>query len=496
MKHYKKSGLKDTIKSAYSAAVRFVYRWRTVLVASYLTTSIILFFFQFNLLTNWDMLVRILNANYLFHGGYYFEPARAVLESFLIGVFSFFMGNYAVYGFMALSTVVFFLSAWRLSAAFGLDSLLFLTVLMNPYVLLYGMSNGSELLILAFLMLYVAAIKTKSYLAGLFFGLAFMSKYYAVYFLPLMVFLVERDVIQSIKRLGINLLTLFAVLLPYFVFNLVYFGNLLYGLALSYLNNGIEAGSPQFLSAGFIELAVPAVILAGALLFRRKLVLPRLRPALILSVAFAASIYLYYASGALSIPASNAYRFFLPAMLFSLISVSMFLEKKTVVWLIVLPLVSFPIAFLAVSSQAQTAPLPGYFSNAVSDFASVYNTTNCTVYSNDWVELDYYGLPAVAGPRYEPTVYNGTPIVSFGEANTTYPLRFRAGNLYIYGGAYCRFYKVQSSFISSENAYLAYTNQTLIPEDPCFWLFGMSPKLQWADSSCDYVNGAAAAILR
>ena len=100
--------IKNTLQKKFDSITAFLYKYRYYIVTAYFVLSVIFFFVQFDLLKNWDMLVRILDSNYLFHNGGYFEPQRALLESFLIGLLSFVFGGYSVFAFIVFFTFMFF----------------------------------------------------------------------------------------------------------------------------------------------------------------------------------------------------------------------------------------------------------------------------------------------------------------------------------------------------------------------------------------------------
>lgn len=490
-----RKNIRIRLKRAYLSTAEFISKNKGYFIIAYLASSITLFCLQFYLFKNWDMLTRILDGNYLLHNGFYFEPERELLEAFIMGLLAFPLGQYAVYGFITVGAGLFIFALYRFCKAFSLDLLIVMMLFLNPFFIMFAASNGSEMFVIPFLLLAIAEIKNKSYLSGLFFALAFVSKYYALYFLPLLIFLFfGEDIIKAVKKTLVNITAFIAALVPFFAYNLLVYGNFVYTFALSYLNFGIEVGpAPFFVLNGFLELSVPAAILLFLMVIRKKRKLElrgdRLIDFAILLVALCIGVYIYYGTGGLLTFGSNAYRYFLPAFSFSLLMVAIFLRKQDLPWLACFATISL----IVVAVMMVSTYVPAYQDNvaaqiAVSRFQSVYNTTNCTVYSNDWVPFDYYGLPAEAPPRYEPMLYNGTPIVNFGPDNTTYPLLLNEGNIYIYGGNYCKFYKVQASFISSENAYLLHMNETTIPYDPCFWLFRISPNISSIYDSCISIN--------
>ena len=88
-------------------------RYLVIEVISFLS----LFIFSalvFDYLKNWDMLVRLLDARHIFFNGYYYEPMRALFESFVIGLFLFISKPYAIYFFIFFVSAVFFVSVYSL----------------------------------------------------------------------------------------------------------------------------------------------------------------------------------------------------------------------------------------------------------------------------------------------------------------------------------------------------------------------------------------------
>ena len=470
-----------------------LYRYRSYIILAYLILLIAFFFIQFNLLQNWDMIVRILNANYLFHNGFYFENQRALFESFLIGLLSYPLGNYVVYGFLAIAAILMLYSLYDFSKAFKIQFIILMFAFFNPFTIMYIAKNGSEIFLISFLLLYLAAIKRRRYSASLFLALAFLSKYDALYFSPLLLFLfLNGKASNSIKKVLVSIAVFLASLIPYFIYNLLTYGNIIYTFALSYLYY-INVGSlPRFNYTGLIELVIPLIL--AAIIFSSKKnregfskKVKKLRFELsLLSVSFIIGLYTYVAANGFFLNNLGVYRFaLLPTSLLSII-VLLFSNKEDVLKLFIFSAVSIILAFYLLSLS-----LPGYYSVSIAYeakalFASAYNTTNCTVMSKDWVYLDYVGLPA--SPILPTPEYNGTPILSLGRVNTSLPLIASKGNIYLYGYGYCRRYKVQFNFFSYYNTILKSKNSTLIPDDPCSWLFSGKLKSGALISLCRYLT--------
>lgn len=491
--------LKRKFTRFYSSATEFVVKNRYYFIAGYIAASVALFLVQFYLLRNWDMVARVLNGNYLLHNGFYFEPEREFLESFLMGLLAFPLGSYAVYGFIAAGVGIFAYAIMRFSRAFSLEPLVLFLLFFNPFFLYYGASNGSEMFVISFLLLTFAEIKRKSYWAGLFLALAFVSEYYALLFIVLFAyfFFKERPV-AAVKKAAVNVLIFLAALIPYFLYNLINYGNVLYTFALTYLYEAIEVGNlPYFVYSGLLALAIPAGILLFAFFTRKhrgiKLRRERLTDLSMFALAVAIGLYIYYSANGFMLNGLDAGRFVLPALCFSLPIVAVFMRKADLPWLLVFSAVSFAIVIVAIQgAYLQTAPAISEVQSSVSAFGSIYGTTNCTVYSDEWVYLDYYGLPAAPIPRFIPA-YSGNPIVNLGPINTTYPLLYSFKDVYIYGNdSYCAFQKVNDNILTLVDPVLLHENASQIPNDPCMWLFGMQPNIPLLKNGCEYFSSLLA----
>jgi hypothetical protein len=474
------------LEKEITALSLFISKHRKYVLLAYFLSFVVFVMLQFHILLNWDMLVRILNANYLFHNGFYFENQRALLESLLIGLFGFVFGGYAVYAYLVVAVLLFFIAIWQFSRSFGVDFLLLTFVLFNPFVIFYIAKNGSEVFLISFLMIFISFVKGKKYYAGIFLALALVSKYDALLFSPLLLFVLDRDVLKSLVRFVANIAVFFAALIPFFLYNLITYGNFIYTLALAFEYIAV-VGRPVSLNLlGFFELVVPAIILMLIFFIKRKLEFNGSREdALILGSAAVLGIYPYYSANALFVGGLGAFRFFLLPLVFVLMGVAFFADKQHILPLLLFSALSLMLAFFMLANQPQAQAVPYDFALQVNSFRAVYNTTNCTVVSPDWVILDYFGLPAQPRP---PTVYNGTPIVTLGPYwGSPYPLLSNASDVYIYGQSYCKFHKVVYNFLQNQPANVL---QQLHEAGPCSWLFNESLKIGPLFYSCNAINWA------
>ena len=471
-------------------------------IISFLSLSVfssLVFYF----LMNWDMIVRILNARHMFNGGYYYEPMRAVLESFVIGLFSFISPVYAVYIFIFFVSAVFLVSVRYFSRAFKLDFAFLFMFLLSPFVLFYGIKNGSDLLVISFLILYIAMImRDKPALSGVFLALAFVSKSYALLFSPLLLFFLWGKKRRDVVKLLISLAAAATALVPYFIYNLLEYGNLFYSVGLSYLYFHIFSSyvslSPSIAHfesiplEGFAEILFPLILLALLYLRNKKYFLSRIKThkleySMITAAVFLSFMVYFSVSNLMQATGLSIFRFALPMSIFLYIMSFSFLTKKDMKFVYIIFAVSLLIAVFILYTSGSSAFHISYAKSAVAVFDSVYSG-KCTVSSNEWVYLDYLGLDAVP-PLSSYANYSGA-ILNFGSVNTSIPLVKKAGNIYLYGYNSCSYYPS----LNESRAYYV-MDEEKIPQNACYWLFGINPKINAFYSACNSLNAYLSGVL-
>ncbi|MEM3844357.1 MAG: glycosyltransferase 87 family protein [Candidatus Parvarchaeota archaeon] len=467
---------------------------RFVLLVSFL----VLFVFSslvFYLLKNWDMVVRILNARHMFEGGYYYEPMRAVFESFVIGLFSFISSSYAVYIFILFTSIVFLISVFYLAKIMKLNFPFLFMFLLSPFILFYGIKNGSDLLVIAFLILYVSAImKEKPVFAGVFLALAFLSKSYALIFSPLLLFLLWGKDMKGVFKFFVAALVAIAALIPYFIYNFLEYGNFIYSIGMSYLYFHIfssyvslSISLAHFESIpliGFLEVIFPLALLAYFYLrdrssFYAKLVKNKKEYSIIVAACVLSFVVYFSVSNILQATGLSIFRFMLPLSVFLYILAFSFFRRKEMKFVYIIFIISVAIAVVFLISNLTSAFHISYAEQAVSLFNSVYSG-RCTVASNEWVYLDYLGLYAVPYQPYQN--YSGA-ILNFGSFNTSLPLIKKQGNLYLYGLKNCSYYP---SIFMSRTYYVM--QQENIMNNACYWIFGINPRIEPLYSLCNSTN--------
>ncbi len=243
----------------------------------------------------WDFMAHYLNGrtlyDYLTHGGvsvyaafageyqnnllYYFEPYREPLPTPMLAVFVPLGKELDVLAYITIVFAIYVFGAYRLGRELRIDALLMLTAFLNSYVIIYFFDvTSKEALSAAFVMLGLAYLLRKSPMAGLFFGLAGLSKYPALIFLPMIFLLWDAKKISYAAGLA------FLVTLPWLLFNYYVWGSPLYSY-LSAITISVTSKSYAFINLGAIAqvIAYPLVIAVLALLgyrcTRRKATIKR-----------------------------------------------------------------------------------------------------------------------------------------------------------------------------------------------------------------------------
>ncbi len=226
---------KDNIKRQFN----YLKLNRTIMLLFFLST--IFFLLQHKTFLSWDFSAYLINAKYLFHGEDYFEVYRAPLISVLLGIFLF-LGNIGPYVYIVFVSSVFFISTIKLADSIHTNYLqkkriskeitriFFYLLVLTPFTLLFGLTEGTELLGLAFFQLFIAYLILDKP-SGQYLGLAFLSRYN---FLIFGIFLlINKDYKKVLKNLSLFIITI----LPWLIFNKYKWGNLFTSIVDSYYLN-------------------------------------------------------------------------------------------------------------------------------------------------------------------------------------------------------------------------------------------------------------------
>ncbi|MFP4038525.1 MAG: ArnT family glycosyltransferase [Candidatus Nanohaloarchaea archaeon] len=356
--------------------------------------------FQHSTGWSWDFNVYSLNAQYLFHNGVYMEWLRPPLVPVILGFLQYvFPVKASEYVFIVLSSILFAYSVEKLSRTYGLKQEAFYILAFSPFVIFYANFNGTELLYLGFLTLFLTDFKSPR--SGLWMGLAFLTRYTAFILIPLS--LLQRDIRKTFK----TLLTAFLTVLPWFIYNHIALGHPFASLSSNYALNAAERGLATAFDPLHIFL-ITAFSIPLALLYVKDLKLESedylmfAVSALIIFRQFATQVKELRYVIDLAVPAA-----FLGAKGLEKLEID---QRKILLVLTGVYLIGFGV--LMVNYPLEDPGIYMEASNEVGD---------CQAVSDEWVHLSYAGTPS--GPlRFQSAEEfkdEGYKVVNFSQGSYT-----------------------------------------------------------------------------
>lgn len=461
---------------------------------------------------SWDFSSFVMNAKYWAGAGNYYVTLWPPLMPFIILILSPFTWAASEYLFITIVSALFMFSTIKLSAALKVNKELFYLLSLSPYAFYYSFLNGTELLSLMLLNLFVSSLLTKKIYSGIYLGLACLARYNFFIFAPLLVFS------KNAKFIPVAVLLFLFTLTPWFVYNYFNSGNFFTSMADSYAQNvkyrAIYSPQPvNFLQLFDVVSFLAPIFTLGVFLtlknwkkyFPKKIRLLRFfsaqKASLIIFGIMILSIFQYS-----QIPNKDERYLFpviLPASYFSLLGL-MELKKRSQtfyefsVCILVLLIAGFVMIIV-----------PSYFNIKDRYIYSVnlldsLKIQNCRTLSNAWAFLDYFGKTTEVYPRKEvlrnsldsgnyvlffystpePTyVFNKTFLGEFSNYRI-----FENDQFILFGNtSKCNpERKVDQPFIKSLNESIFDAYNYSINTNPCFYLFDGRDFLE---KSCNLING-------
>ncbi len=419
----------------------------------------------------WDFSVYVLNAQYLFGEGTYFEISRPPLMIFFLGVFSFFGWRAAEYIYIIFSSLLFFLSSLTLARSLRLQVFPFFLFSINAFVLLFALREGTELLALALLEFALAfLIQNKNY-AGFFLGLVCLTRYPFVVFFPLLLFH------KSWKTRLLSALGFVIAFIPWFWYNKVHYGNIFYSIADSYALNVLYRDYvphafhwSSFLFAGNILLPL---FFWGIFLVLYKQKFSREK-----AILFSLFLLIFYSVYSVKADVLRYYiPFTIPFVFFSVSALEFFSQKSKKILL-----VSFIFLTLLFT-------LFGFLSYPSQDFSyipeGIHMIDGCALESNIWVPLNYYGRVSEANPpayAFNSSLENGNYILLYYDARepaymfnqsflSGHPIVMQTEEYILLGKGCLSLSSVDASYLEKLNLLLLENYNYTVSEDPCEILF-------------------------
>lgn len=445
------------------------------------------FLYQHSLGVHWDFASYSLNAEYIFSDGNYFEWYRAPLASFLIGIFTFFILPFwlAEYIYIIFVSSLFLYSCVKFSKSFNLDKTLFYVLMLNPFVVLVGLAVGTELLGLAFLLLFFSYLFPQKYSSkiksGISFAFAILARYSVLPYSILIFF--TKNLKKNKKQILLFFVVVGLVFFPWFLFNYYETGHILTSIANS------QALNIKYRDYLFQSPSLSDFLLAGNILILffflglRKSRFSRENLAMIIFLLLTILFYIYTPVKV----ARYLFNVILPLAYFSYF----YLKEREHSQIIFSALTMvFIVGFVALSLFH-----PIMYLNSPKEEIYELGKQRCMWASNQWVPLNYIGYHSEATPYKQELphyINQGYRIIVFYGykpdylRNTTFlrsfPIIKETPRYIILGGAQkCKeFMKVDKPYLYNLNKSLSYVRGHSVETNPC--------KSLGLGIVCDYFN--------
>ena len=226
---------------------------------------------NWDFITHWLMAKSLVNNNFysallsgylsnsiLYSNTFYFESLRAPLTGIFMVPFSLLGSNIGMPLYFAFILFLLLYSIFKISASIKIDPMLLILIIFTPYISIFLMLlNGTEIVSIALLFIFLSFLFKKSWKSGIILALAGLAKYPNLIFLPLLFLLPKKERKNAF-------VSFFLVTIPWLLFNTVVFHNPIF----SYV---ISAGA---FSGGGTHVYFPINIIIQSLL----LILPELFP--------------------------------------------------------------------------------------------------------------------------------------------------------------------------------------------------------------------------
>lgn len=504
----------NKVRKMLNNLLKYIKENKLIIFLFIISTSF--FIYQHSVSLSWDFNSYVLNGRYWFADGKYFEPLRPPLMPFIIGLLSFFGWKASEFIFIILTSFLFMYSSARLAKSIKFNPILFYAISLNPYLLLNGLINGTELLSLVFLELFLVFLIENKSASGLFLGLSALSRYTGLALFPI-IFLHLK-----IKKISKSLLLFGAILSPWFIYNYYKFGNFFTSFADQYANNIMYRDyliQPMQLSH-FLQVQnilipfflIGILIIAYNLLihiktlkdYNLKSLLNFISKLKIEIIMFFLLFYSIYSYG--NIPMKDArylFNLILPTFYFAYIGLRYMVKNKkcTKNLLISIAVIIFivNISIVVIQIPHKEYDTPQIYNSAIYTLDKL-GLSECSVMSNSWVMLNYLDRPSLPSLRYElvnKSIEQGQIIVLFKHVKEpdyiqnrsfirSLPVIYEDERYIIIGSDKCL------PIISFEDSYLQQLSDVIfdlhssnLNQNPCFIMFHGSV---FFEKTCNLIN--------
>lgn len=494
--------------------LKFIKKNKIILIL--FITSTVFFIFQHANSISWDFCSYVLNAKYLFSQGTYFELLRPPLAPLIIGLFGVFGWRAAEFIFIIFTSILFCYSSNKFAKTVNLSPTAFYALSLNTYLLLNGLINGTELLALAFLELFVSYLIENKSKSGLFLGLSALSRYTGLALVPLLVFHLK------IKNIFKSLIWFGATVSGWFVYNLIKTGNFFTSVADQYANNILYR---QYLMQPvnwnhFIEVQQVLIpffiigviivlykIIRGAIVEKIKSLrdilkyVDKIKAELIMIILLA-----YFCISYIQTPIKSSrylFSFMLPTIYFSVIGINYILSKikgnKNMLKTIILIIIVINVVTLIITTNKLEYESTPIYESAITQLDEL-NLSQCETSSNSWVMLSYLGqhsIPALQKELVNKSIENNQTIILFNHVKEptyvddknflkTLPILYKNDRYVIISNGHCKkISKFDKTYLRLKAEGIYELANYHININPCHIIFRNKEILE---RTCNYIN--------
>ena len=360
-------------------------------VIIFFVVSTLYLLLQHYLYISWDFSVYVSNAKYWFSNGNYFELIRPPLASLIIGILGIFkFYEFGKYAFIVLSGLLYFIMCIKLAERLKINKILFYALCLNPYVLTWATSVGTELFTLSLIGIFILSLMNNLN-GGILLGLASITRYQMTPLSALLLFY------KKPSKIIINAIYFSIPILLWLGFNYYSTGNPLTAIADSYAQN-VLARQEITKPFDFMQLLVVLNVMLPLFIYYiyrlgdkrfRSEQIKEWKINLIMLAIAAFTIYIYAKTPSKEI--RYLFNLTLPLAYFSAKALNKFDVNKIGRALGLIFLIG-TIGFFIANYPNSSIPRQ-QFEQDVSEIDSL-GIKNCSIRSDVWPLLSYYGFSA------------------------------------------------------------------------------------------------------
>ncbi len=361
--------------------------------------SLSLFLYQHSSRLSWDFMAYVLNSEFLFYNGYYFELYRAPLTPIIIGIFHLLGRFFAEYLYILFASLLFLFSSIKLAKKLNINPSLYYCIALTPFLITRGLLEGTELLSISLIQIAIATLDEKK--SSIFMALAALNHYSNIIYAPVMLF--KKDY----KKIIISCIIFLAILSPWLLYNQITTGNPFTSFADSY---ALNVKFRDYIHEPFNWLNLLGIsgyylpFIAYGIFLRLKGKLEKV-DIIMLWILF---ITLYYYSTLPMKSSRYLIMLLIPITYLTHLSISGFKNKKKIIsiFLAINLIISSLIIILT--------PVPEHEKKET--YKSIPISKDCSIFSNTWVHLNYMGIKSQSAPweqLLDEEVNNGSRIILF-----------------------------------------------------------------------------------